>query len=153
MEEVVPAEACDMLRNLVEHTERFLDRSPRRLGYVAYWLRGYNRKNLKKLRSEMESVIEYMSNSRDKLVIHKMMDYPIVRSLWLYHPTNYALTAWAAIVLFPIGLPVYFVGIRQLRILRDELHKIIKVSSELTDMLVTEPTETAEIIYENGQNN
>lgn len=153
MEEVVPAEACDMLRNLVEHTEKFLDRSPRRLGYVAYWLRGYNRKNLKKLRSEMESVIEYMSNSRDKLVIHKMMDYPIVRSLWLYHPTNYALTAWAAIVLFPFGLPVYFVGIRQLRILRDELHKIIKVSSELTDMLVTEPTETAEIISENGQNN
>lgn len=153
MEEVVPAEACDMLRNLVEHTEEFLERSPRRLGYVAYWLRGYNRKNLKKLRSEMESVIEYMSNSRDKLVIHKMMDYPIVRSLWLYHPTNYALTAWAAIVLFPIGLPVYFVGIRQLRILRDELHKIIKVSRELTDMLATEPTETAEIISENGQNN
>ncbi len=67
------------------------------------------------------------------------MDFPILRSLWLYHPTNYKPAAWAAIILFPIGLPVYFIGLRQLRILRDEIKKIISVADQLTP-LIENPT-------------
>lgn len=83
----------------------------------------------------LEDTVGYMSNSRDKVVINKLMDYPMLRSLWLYHPTNYRPAAWCAIVLFPVGLPVYLVGLRQLRILRGEVERIEKVSTELIDII------------------
>ena len=107
--------------------------------YDRYWLSGYNRNELRSLRERLEITVEYLSNSKDKLVINKLMDFPILRSLWLYHPTNYKPAAWAAIILFPIGLPVYFIGLRQLRILRDEIKKIISVADQLTP-LIENPT-------------
>ena len=79
--------------------------------------------------------MEYISNSRSQLVINKLMDYPIVRSLWLYHPTNFRWAAWAAIICVPVSIPVYFFALRQLRILRDEMHRIIRVSNELTTLI------------------
>ena len=138
-----------MLSDLRQRAEDFMAAAPRRPGYVAYWLRGYNRTALKALRDELEQTIEYISNSTNKLVIHKLMDYPIIRSLWLYHPTNFAWAGWLAIVMFPIGLPVYLVGVRQLRILRNEIERIVTVSNALTELVA--PSTNEETITDNGQ--
>lgn len=131
MDDVLPEEALQMLDRLKDETECFMAASPRRPSYLSYWIMGYSRSGLKSLRTTLESTIDYISNSRDKLVINKLMDYPFLRSLWLYHPTNYRPSAWAAVIIFPVGLPVYLVGLRQLRILRSELQRIVKVSDEL----------------------
>lgn len=135
MTDVIPDKAVAMLESLKADAVRMLDDNPVRPRYDRYWLRGYSRSELKDLRVKLESVVEYISNSKDKLVINKLMDFPIVRSLWLYHPTNYRPAAWAAIILFPIGLPVYFVGLRQLRILRDEMKKIVSVADQLKPLI------------------
>ena len=66
------------------------------------------------------------------------MDYPIVRSLWMYYPVSARWLSVVAMALFPISIPVYMVGLRQLRILRDELHKIVKVSDELNLLIEKE---------------
>lgn len=135
MDDVVNEEAIARLNQLSVFANDFLNKHPRLMRYDSYWLRGYSRSELSELRSELESTIEYIANSKDKMVINKLMDFPIIRSLWLYHPTNYKPAAWFAIILFPIGLPIYFVGLRQLRILRDEIKKIIIVSKELTSLI------------------
>ncbi len=109
----------------------YLDSHSKRLNYLNYWLNGYSRSRLRDLSGLLEATVKYLSNSRDKLVINKLMDFPILRSLWLYHPTNYRPAAWLAILLFPLGLPIYFAGLRQLRILRAEIGKISSVSDEL----------------------
>lgn len=139
MTDVEVAKAIDDLAQLRIAANRMLDDNPVRPRYDRYWLSGYDRNELRSLRERLEITVEYLSNSKDKLVINKLMDFPILRSLWLYHPTNYKPAAWAAIILFPIGLPVYFIGLRQLRILRDEIKKIISVADQLTP-LIENPT-------------
>lgn len=135
IDDVVPEVAVERLRKLVSEAEIYLGANARRPGYCSYWLHGYSRTGLRRLSAMLEDTVGYMSNSRDKVVINKLMDYPMLRSLWLYHPTNYRPAAWCAIVLFPVGLPVYLVGLRQLRILRGEVERIEKVSTELIDII------------------
>ncbi len=135
MDDVIPAEAISRLASLATEAGSFLADNPRRPSFVAYWLRGYSRSQLKSVREHLEQTVDYIANSRSRLVINKLMDYPFIRSLWLYHPTNYAPTAWAAIICFPLSIPVYFMALRQLRILRDEMQRIIRVSDELTQLI------------------
>lgn len=135
MDDVVPSVAAGMLESLRIAAGDYLASNPANMNYFAYWLRGYNRSDLKALRAELESVVDYISNSQNKLVINKLMDYPVLRSLWLYHPTNYKWAGWTAIVLFPVGLPVYLFGLRQLGILRKEIERVVAVSEELTELI------------------
>lgn len=140
MDDVIPTEAIEKLSTLTIQTRTFLADNPAHPNYLFYWTKGYSRSQLKSLRETLEATVEYISNSRQHLVINKLMDYPILRSLWLYHPTDYRWVAWAAIICFPIGIPAYLIGRRQLRILRDEMDRIIRVSDELTE-LISNPTE------------
>lgn len=135
MDDVDSAEAIERLAVLAANAEEFLATTPAKIGFVGYWLHGYPRTRLRELSVQMESVVEYLSNSRSKMVINKLMDYPILRSLWLYHPTNYAPLAWCAIVVFPLSFPIYLVGRNQLKKLRAEIESIEKVSIQLQTLI------------------
>lgn len=136
--------ATGMLSSLSESAGNYLKENPKRPSYIAYWMKGYPRGPLRALSEQLEETVAYISDSRSKLVINKLMDFPILRSLWFYHPSNYKWASWAAMVVFPIGLPVYFIGLRQLSILRHELETIRSVSAQLTELLESpDPEQTA----------
>lgn len=136
--------ATGMLSSLSESAGNYLEENPKRPSYIAYWMKGYPRGPLRALSEQLEETVAYISDSRSKLVINKLMDFPILRSLWFYHPSNYKWASWAAMVVFPIGLPVYFIGLRQLSILRHELDTIRSVSAQLTELLESpDPEQTA----------
>lgn len=136
--------ATGMLSSLSESAGNYLEENPKRPSYIAYWMKGYPRGPLRALSEQLEETVAYISDSRSKLVINKLMDFPILRSLWFYHPSNYKWVSWAAMVVFPIGLPVYFIGLRQLSILRHELETIRSVSEQLTELLESpDPEQTA----------
>lgn len=136
--------ATGMLSSLSESAGNYLEENPKRPSYIAYWMKGYPRGPLRALSEQLEETVAYISDSRSKLVINKLMDFPILRSLWFYHPSNYKWASWAAMVIFPIGLPVYFIGLRQLSILRHELETIRSVSAQLTELLESPyPEQTA----------
>lgn len=136
--------ATGMLSSLSESAGNYLKENPKRPSYIAYWMKGYPRGPLRTLSEQLEETVAYISDSRSKLVINKLMDFPILRSLWFYHPSNYKWASWAAMVVFPIGLPVYFIGLRQLSILRHELETIRSVSAQLTELLESpDPEQTA----------
>lgn len=136
--------ATGMLSSLSESAGNYLEENPKRPSYIAYWMKGYPRVPLRALSEQLEETVAYISDSRSKLVINKLMDFPILRSLWFYHPSNYKWASWAAMVVFPIGLPVYFIGLRQLSILRHGLETIRSVSAQLTELLESpDPEQTA----------
>ncbi len=136
--------ATGMLSSLSESAGNYLEENPKRPSYIAYWMKGYPRGPLRALSEQLEEIVAYIADSRSKLVINKLMDFPILRSLWFYHPSNYKWARWAAMVIFPIGLPVYFIGLRQLSILRHELETIRSVSAQLTELLESpDPEQTA----------
>lgn len=132
--------ALDKLSSLEEHCRRFLAENPARQTLPAYWLKGYSRTSIHRLKEEMEETVEYLSNSRQRLVVLKLMDMPVLRSLWVYHPTNYRWAAIAAMIASPITIWVYFFGLKEQKHLRHEVETAISVCSQLRQ-LITEPEE------------
>ena len=120
MDEVVVTDALVMLQSLADACSAFTTRYARTMSYVQYWMRGINRDEISTLVEQIEDTVEYMSNSRDKIVLNKLMDYPIIRRLWFHQPSFSRWMSYTAMVLFPIGLPVYLIGMHcRKRLLKD----------------------------------
>ncbi len=135
MEEVRPALAVEKLGHLRDITAAYLRDNPARQGYVDYWRRGYDRDGLHALRDYEEQLVDRLANSRDKMVIIKLMDLPILRSLWFIEPCR---TPWLSnlmIALFPIGIPVWLYGRYTQGRLRHELETVSSVASQLITLI------------------
>lgn len=141
MEDVRPALAVERLRRLQEEVAAYLAANPAREGYTAYWLRGYDRDSLHALRDDLENLVDRLSNSRSKLVINKLMDFPVIRSLWFLHPTSERHVAWAMIILFPVGVPVWLFGLHTQKQLRHELDTVSRVAGQLITLIQPSTTE------------
>ena len=115
---------CDLVRE-------FIARYRRRQSYVDYWMRGYDREALAKITEAMEHLVEYTSNSDRQLVINKLMDFPVLKSLLLYYPVRNRYVAYAIMAVLPIGALGYYIGTREQRLLIDDLKTVLKVSDEL----------------------
>ncbi len=138
MDDVEISTALEKIGALTSCCHEFLNKYSKQQNYIEYWKQGFQRNEIHGISSELEDVVDYLSNSRDKLVINKLCDYPVLRSLWLYHPTNYGWVGWTCAVLFPIGIPVYLLGLDSQKKLKAEIDVIIKVSSEIEKLLVAE---------------
>ena len=135
MVNVEPAKAHSMLEQLRSACADFLASNPATPGYIAYWLHGYSRTRLTALRSQVEQVVDYISNSRSQRVVAMLNELPILRSLWIYHPVGYKAVAWAAIICFPIGVPLYLIALRSLKKLRAEVSEVSCVAAALQTMI------------------
>lgn len=133
--EVEPAEAIEKLQALKQNCEQFLERYKGRQSFITYWTAGYDKKLLGALQAQVESVVEYMGNSREKLVINKTMDFPIIRQLLSYKPTGNNVLGYALAALLPLSLPLYLVGTRHQKNLKNEIKITARVCDELTEMM------------------
>lgn len=135
MDEVVPAVAVDRLDRLCRDVEEFLRDNPAKPSYLYYWMKGYDRSAILKIREEMEADVDYLSNSRDKMIVLKLMDFPVIRVLWFQQPSRNIWLSRIMIALFPIGVPVWLYGRKSLADLRHELDNVIKVARDLRTMI------------------
>lgn len=135
MDEVMSVDAIKMLDCLTGSCDRFLSRYNKKQSYLQYWQDGLDMDVLHSLSSELECVVEYLSNSRNPLVISKLADYPRLRSLLIYRPNRMKWLGMLFVVLFPMSLPIYLFGIKAHNNLKKELHTIKKVNKELQQLL------------------
>lgn len=135
MDDVVISVAKDKISALSSEVGMFLERYKKRQSYLDYWLYGYDKKSLRELSAELEGVVEYLSNSRDQLVVNKVMDYPYIRQLLMYHTTNYPKVGLAIAVVFPIGLIGYLIGTKLQKDLKKDLKTICSVNESLIEIL------------------
>ena len=129
--------AKEKIHNLNANITSFLNANPSRPAYTAYWLNGYDPIKLHAIRAELEQMVDYLSNSRERMVILKLMELPEVLNLWFYHPAANKVLSWAFIILFPLGFPLYLIGLRQLSHLREQLEHIRTTDAELIGILDT----------------
>lgn len=135
MEEVHPALAIERLGELRSMVTAYLENNPARQSYVAYWRKGYDRHGLHALRDYEENLVDRLANSRDKMVIIKLMDLPILRSLWFIEPSA---TPWLSnlmIALFPLGIPIWLYGRYTQKRLRHELETTASVAAQLITLI------------------
>ena len=131
MNEVVPAYAIEQIEALKASCQQLLDRYPGHQRYIDYWQQGYDKAAIKSLAEQVDSVVDYLSNSRDQMVLNKAMDYPVIRQLMTYRPTGNKTVGTALAVLFPIGLPAWLVGLRHQKNLKRDIQLTIKTCDQL----------------------
>ncbi|MDY3912143.1 MAG: LptF/LptG family permease [Sodaliphilus sp.] len=135
IEEVDTPVAVRQLQELHDTASAFLRRYPHRMSFIRYWMYGYDKKALRSLSAQIDGVVDYLSNSRSQLVINKAMDFPVVRQLLIYHPTNYPKLGAVLAALLPVSLPVYLVALKHLSNLKYDVNLTCKVCDELLAML------------------
>ena len=141
MDDVVQSVAMEKLTQLKLNCERFLSKYPKRQSYLAYWTKGFDKVEIKRLSKEVEDVVAYLENSRKILVINKLMDYPYIRQLLTYQPVPNAKAGIAVAILFPIGLLGYWLGTTHQKNLKRDIRSVVKVSNELMEMLKDEDSD------------
>ncbi len=135
IEEVDTSNALSRVAALKDQCDQFMSRYKSRQSYLTYFQEGYDKPTLDSLSGEIEMVVDYLSNSRDQLLLNKAMDFPILRKMLTYHITNYKHVGTALAVLFPIGVPLYLVGTWHQSNLKREVATASKVCDEVTQIL------------------
>ncbi len=130
--EVNTTEALTLIGNLKDTCQQFLDRYPGRQRYIDYWQQGYDKVAIKALSEEVDRVVDYLSNSRDQMVLNKAMDYPVIRQLLTYHPVSNRGIGSVMAALFPIGLPMWLIGLRH----QSNLKRDVRLTMRTCDQLV-----------------
>ena len=133
--EVVTADAVNLIQQLKASCQSLLDRYSGRQGYLDYWQRGYDKESIKALAEQVDATVDYLSNSRDQMVLNKAMDYPVIRQLLTYSPTGNKTAGTILAILFPLGLPGWLIGLRHQQNLKRDIALTIKTSDQLIAIL------------------
>ncbi len=142
--EVSPDEAIGQIESLKAACQQFLDRYPGRQRYIDYWQHGYDKAAIKSLAEQADSVVDYLSNSRDQMVLNKAMDFPVIRQLLTYRPIGNKAVGIVIAALLPIGLPAWIIGLRHQKNLKRDLQLTIKTCDQLKAILNGEYDREAE---------
>lgn len=113
----------------------FVDRYPGRQGYLEYLQSGYDAALIKRLSQQIDELVDYLSNSRDQMVLGKAMDFPVIRQLPTYQPARNSRLGKLLAVLVPVGLPLYLVGMRHQRNLKRDITAAATVCDQLIAIL------------------
>ena len=79
----------------------------------------------------MDNVVDYLSNSRDQMILNKAMDYPVIRQLMTYQPVTNKKLGTVLAVLLPLSLPLWLIGLRHQKNLKRDIRQTIKTSEQL----------------------
>ncbi len=129
--EVDPAEAVTRCEALKAQCQAFLDRYPARMGFVEFFRQGLDKAALSRLAEQMDSLVDYLSNSRDQMVLAKAMDLPVLRQLRTYHLADDPRLGLALAAVLPLSVPFYLVAVRHQRNLKRDIAHAATVCDQL----------------------
>lgn len=135
MNDVVPADGIEMLEKLKTEISSFLNEYPKRQRYVKYFAKGYPIERILAISEQLEAVVTYLSDSKDVLIVNKLMDFPVLRKLFFYRVTNIPAVGYLLMALLPVGIVIYLIGQKQQSILKKDIKTIVSVSNELISIL------------------
>lgn len=137
--DISTTEALARLGAIISEAKALLERCRRPQMFFSFWLKGLPQHSITALGESIDETADYLTDCRDKAVVNKVMDFPVVNSVWIYHPSHRKWLSIAAMVLFPLSIPVWLVGVYKQRQLKQELQATVKVASRLTDLLDKQP--------------
>ncbi len=103
-------EAISRLSSLRERASAYVQRHTSAQSYITYWMRGYDTSELKEISSQLEADVAYMADCRNPMAVNKLIDYPVLRILWAYHPARRKWLSRTLATFFPVGIPVWLWG-------------------------------------------
>ena len=133
--DISETEALKRIHLLQEETSSFLDRHRRTQFYTRYWTKGYPEHVIGNIGTGLDNLADYLSDSRNKAVVNKLLDLPVISRMWIYCPTTRRWQSILAFVLFPLSIPVWCIGLYKQRHLKTEMRTAQKVLAELEQLL------------------
>lgn len=128
-------EAVERLTSLKDSTRAFCERYIKRQGYRDYWENGYDMTEIGKISESLEQDIEYLTDCRNAIAVNKLMDYPVLRRLWVYRPGGNGLVRNLCMWILPIGGLIYLFGLKAQSNLKNDMRKIGDVSQSIVEIL------------------
>lgn len=135
MEDISRPEAIAMLVTLAADSREFASQCCHKPGYRDYFLRGVDMTWLRGLDSRLEDTVNYLLDCRDPLVVNKLSQFPLIRTLRIYHPGNGDLLSKILMWVVPIGLPLWLIARRYIKALDSETRRIATVADEIREMI------------------
>lgn len=131
MLEVVSEECRIILREIAPI------RNPLR-SYYRYFVESFDTSRIHTVQFEVNRAVEYLSDSRDKKLVIRLSDIPMLRVLWVYRPCPWRWLGYVMLPLLPLSVPLWLYGRRCIRNLRRDLQKTIDVSADVESDLKTD---------------
>lgn len=135
IDEMAPRQAFAMLHSLDRSAHAFLRLYKRPLSYLDYFRRGYDTDLIKSIGRQVDETVAYINNCRDNLVVAKLSDYPVLHTEWVHRPSTHPVVGKILAWFFPLGLLLWAISFRRLRVLKREMRAILKVDSEIFSLL------------------
>ncbi len=129
-----PVVAEEKARKLTDMCNAFLHNNAK-LGYVAFWTKGYDMQAIKNLATVTNSLVEYTSETTDRMVATKLMDYPVIVPEWMLRPVHIRAIAIIVMIFFPVGLPLYWIASRRYAHLAAAVKTIVESNEDLITLL------------------
>ncbi|MBD5358411.1 MAG: YjgP/YjgQ family permease [Bacteroides sp.] len=129
------ADAISRLSELKEEAHAFFEKYNGKMSYRTYWIEGLDLNRLSEIIESLEENVVYMTDCRNAIAVNKLMDYPVVRKLWIYRPGVPRWVGTVGIWLFPVGFPIYLIGLKAKKKLMEEMQKIESVSDTIINIL------------------
>ncbi len=127
--------AFEKLDVLAENIKDFLKNNARPQGYIRYWLKGYDLNDIRKMAEELDHTVDYLTDSRDINIRTLLPDMPVLNPVWALHPARVRWVSWVMIILFPLGLSGWIVGLRAQSNFKKSLRRSLDLDRKLVRML------------------
>lgn len=129
--DVEPAEARSLLLAAKSDTDALERALSPRCTYLGYWLHGLRPDLCSRLAIELDNVAAYIGNSPSKKQIALINRLPVVQRMYVLKPARSTWIAWTGIIIFPIGLAVWLLGLRERRYLLRQCRTACEVIDSL----------------------
>lgn len=135
IDDVIPSVAINKANLLNDECKSFLEKYNKRQSYIEYWINGYSRQEMNDIDNNLEILVTYLANTKTQLLINKISQYPILKRMWLCNLTQNKIISWMCIILLPIGMLLYLIGLKSQKKLRQDLMMVCKVNREVVEIL------------------
>lgn len=102
--------------------------------YYRYYVEGIETGDIHRLAWHLNRTVDYMSDSRDKVLVSKLSGFPVLRVLWVYRPCPWRWLGYPAMCLLPVSVPLWLYGRHCLRNLRTDLAKTAALSEQIIQL-------------------
>ena len=129
--EISPVYASGMLARLVGESTAWLFRYGNKgkpLSYKKYWETGYAFPEINRVSDLVDSAVNYLTDSRDLKVVVTLEEYPVIKPLWIYHPTSKVWLRKFLYYFIPAGGLIYLLSIPYGKRLCEEMRGVTATS-------------------------
>lgn len=136
MRAVRPAEAQHRIQAVQVRISQYLSAHSRQQGYLHFWLQGRDHEAAA-LSTKINQLVDYLANSRQPQVIEQLNQVPIMHATMRAHLPIVSPVGWTMIIIFPLGLVLYGLGLlhdrRFMRRLQSTTQSLTTVTTLLSE--------------------